>query len=732
MIFLLFLLNYTIVNIDVEAQWTDPQLIIQTSGFETGKEFNDSYIPKAINNLSKLHLFNFIAIDTSIIGDGIFLKITVEEAPFLKGYPEFIGNKKVSDKTLKNEIDLKPGRVLIDKILFNSKNKITELYEEKYFYNTTVQDSIVGDSLNKAKLFFIVAEGAEPRITKIEIVGNTIFKDSELKRKMSTKEKGFLRSGKLTKEKLKEDIKKIKSLYQDKGFLDVQIEDPIIEVEDNKFIITINIQENKRYYFGTIGFKGNTVFDTLRLKGMLRFKSGDEYNLSKAEESLQDLYSVYADEGYIYCYISPTENVRDSIIDIEYTFNESSPSTINRVIVTGNNSTRENVIRREIVTMPGERFRRSNVIRSLREIFNLGFFEDVQPLTGPPDDNGNIDLTYKVTEKEAVATIGGGMAYSAQDAWTGYIELSHPNLFGRGQRLYTKFELGGRLTNVQLGFTEPWLFNTRASVGFDVYYTNRLWEYYTKRDIGIATFVSLPFYLDYTRFSYNFRVEQTQILDISETYTPSSVGYSLYEDTIPKWTLANTFAIVRDARDYIFNPSSGSYLILRAEVAKKFLFANVDYNRVTFEARTYFPIFWKFVLMNRLKAGVVTSVDEVPYYKRFYAGGIGDYGVRGYTDRSLSPREDGQKIGGNTIFINNLELKLKLSQSLAFLLFYDAGNAFLSYRDMSLRNLSRGAGVGIRLEVPMMGVIGFDFGYGFDKDRPGFTPHFQINPFGMF
>jgi outer membrane protein insertion porin family len=173
-------------------------------------------------------------------------------------------------------------------------------------------------------------------------------------------------------------------------------------------------------------------------------------------------------------------------------------------------------------------------------------------------------------------------------------------------------------------------------------------------------------------------------------------------------------------------------MALRAEVAKKFLFANIDYNRLTFETRIYLPIFWKFVLMERMKIGVATSVDDVPLYKRFYAGGIGDDGIRGYSDRSISPTEDGRTVGGNALLINNIELKLKLSRSFAFLLFYDAGNAFESYRDVNLHNLYRGAGAGIRIEVPMMGVIGVDLGYGFDQEHPGWIPHFQINPFGIF
>ncbi|MEO0160946.1 MAG: outer membrane protein assembly factor BamA [candidate division WOR-3 bacterium] len=730
MIFLI-LLAYTIAGISVDAHYTNKDLIIQTSGFRIGEQFKESMIPQAINNLYRLKLFDHIAIDTTIVADGIFIKILLKEAPFLSGEVEFIGNKKIKKTELKKRVDLKAGQVLTQKAVFDARVKLRELYQEKNFYHTTIRDSLVPDTLNRVKLYFLINEGQVLKIGKIKIEGNKILPEGAIKRKMQNKEKGFLRSGKLDHAKLKEDIERIKTLYKDNGFLDVTVEEPKIEVVNNQLVVTIKIQENQRYYVGNIKFKGNTLFSDLQLEKMLKIKPNEIFNLTKAQNSLQKFYEAYADEGYIYCSIIPVETIRDSFLDIEYQINESKPANINRVIITGNHRTREKVIRREIVTFPSTRFRRSQVIRSMREIFNLGFFEDITPETGTPDDSGNIDLIYRVKEKEGVGSIGAGMAYSAQDKLTGYIELSHPNVFGRGQRIYTKFEIGGRLTNIQFGFTEPWLFDTRTTAGFDIYYTNRLWDFYTKRDVGGATNFSFPFYLDYTRFNYTFRVERTQILDIAKEYQPTT-GYDLRKDTIPKWTLANNYGITRDTRDFIFNPSSGSYISIQSEIAKPWLFANIDYNRFTFETRTYFPLFWKFVFMTRIRIGIVTSRDEVPYYKRFYAGGTGEDGVRGYSDRSLSPIQDGKRIGGNALFINNIELKLKFSQNFALLAFYDMGNAFASHRDFNLYDLKRGAGVGIRVEIPMMGVLGFDLGYGFDRAQPGFEPHFQINPFGMF
>jgi outer membrane protein insertion porin family len=731
-ILLLFLFNLVISDVEVQAQFTDHQLIIDAAGLTIGKEYREGEIQTAIVNLTRLRLFNYVAVDTTIVGDGIFIKISVGEAPFLNDDPQFVGNTKIKSKDLKKQADLRVGQVITNQAIFAAKERIQSFYKEKSFYYTTVQDSLAPDSLNRADLYFLIEEGIEPRIGRIVIEGNNAFTDGEIKKMMQNKPKAFLRAGKLDEIKLKEDTEKIKSAYKEKGYLDVEVSEPTIEVEKKKFIITIHIKENRKYYIGDIAFEGNTVFTVEDLERLLKVEKGEVYNLTAVQETYQAIGTAYADEGYIYCRIVPAENVRDTIIDISYKIYESTPANINRVIITGNNSTQENVIRRELVTIPGERYRQSDVIRSAREVFNLGFFEDIVPMPGNADDSGNIDLIYQVKEKEGVATVGAGISYSAQDRLTGYFELSHPNLFGRAQRLYTKFEIGGRLTNFQVGFTEPWLFDTRTSAGIDLYYTNRFWDYYTKRDLGFATRFSFPFYLDYTRFGYTLRAERTQIFDISSSYSAPSTGYSLYDDTLPHWTVANSFSLTRDSRDFIFNPSSGTYLNVHAEIAKKFLFANIDYNQFTFEARAYFPIFWKFILMGRLRTGVVTSVDEVPYYKRFYAGGIGENGVRGYSDRSLSPVDGGRVVGGNALFINNIELKMKLSQSLAFIAFYDAGNAFPTYKDVNLHDLYRGVGVGIRLEIPMMGVLGFDLGYGLDREVRGFEPHFQINPFGMF
>ncbi len=197
MILFYFLLNYTISDVRVNARWTDPNLIIQTSGLKIGERFQESMLSQAIYNLNRLHLFNYIAIDTSIIGDGIFIDINVEEAPFLSGEAEFVGNKNIKTKKLKKKTELKTGMVLTNQAIFTAKTKVAELYGEKNYFNTEIIDSIIPDTLNRARLIFFIKEGTPLRISKIIINGNHSFSDSKIKRKMQNKEKGFLRSGKL-------------------------------------------------------------------------------------------------------------------------------------------------------------------------------------------------------------------------------------------------------------------------------------------------------------------------------------------------------------------------------------------------------------------------------------------------------------------------------------------------------------------------------------------------------
>ncbi|MEO0225763.1 MAG: outer membrane protein assembly factor BamA, partial [candidate division WOR-3 bacterium] len=650
----LAIFSQVIVDIDTKCKFVDPDLLITTSGLSKGQNYDPKLIADAIRKLYNLGLFDQITIDTTLIADGVYLTIDVVENPTLKGEPIFIGNKKFKNKTLREKVNLKAGENLSRKKIFDARQAIINLYQEKAYYLTTVRDSLgVPDSLNRSDLVFIIDEGQKVKIRHIEIEGNRSIPDKQIRKKMSNKAKSFFRSGKFKEDKFSEDLEAIVELYRERGFLDARVVKHELNRDANWLNIVITVEEGKRYYLGDIKFDGYVNVTLDALKKTVKQKKGEPYNVKKLRETVDEIRFLYMEDGYIYVQIGPDEKVNNDTVDITFQIVEGKPAHINKVIITGNEKTNEKVIRREIVSLPGAIFRRSEIMRSQRDIFNLGFFEDVKPDYRIANDQGDVDLIYAVKEK-TVGSIGAGVSYSAQDKLTGYIEFMHPNIFGRGHRFSTKFEKGGRLTNIEAGYNIPWLFETRATAGADIYYTTRFWDYYYKQDRGGMLSLSHPLVLDYTRGYWTLKVERTRITNVDPAYQPPLGGYDIRNDTVPRIALIPGFSFVRDSRDYFFNPSQGTYI--NYSINNGFIFGDTayrDYLKQTIETRLYLPVWWKFVLMAKGRLGVVESSKRVPVYERFFAGGTGPDGVRGYSDRSLGPHQGSINLGGKALFVNS-------------------------------------------------------------------------------
>jgi outer membrane protein insertion porin family len=523
-------------------------------------------------------------------------------------------------------------------------------------------------------------------------------------------------------------------LYKAEGYADCRVVGHEITYDDLRqwMFITITVDEGRRYRIGDISFKGNEVLGTQVLTGLLKYKSGDVYNGDKLESSLMEIYSAFGEEGYIYASVNPGESVRnDTLIDIEYEIIENNQAYVRRIDVEGNSKTREKVIRREIRIMPGDIFKRSRLVRSQRAVFNLGFFDDVAIDSRTANEKGDIDLIFRVKEK-ATGQIGMGLAYSAVDRLTGYLTLSLPNLLGRGESSYIKVEKGGNKQNLEIGFTEPWLFDTPVSAGVDLFHLTRERDAYDDKRIGGAVNASRPLpWLDYTRGYWMYRLERREIT----VHDEDDVGSYILDQQGKKTASTTRIALVRDTRDSFFNSTIGTRNLISGEWAGGYLGGQIRYQKYEAETRWYHPLLWNNVLMIRARGGFVDTYQEgeaVPISERFFVGGVGDWGIRGYGDwgSDIGPRDAfNNPLGGRTAMVVNVEYKVPLAKGVYALGFADAGNVWESFRDVEIDSrddLKRGAGLGIRIEIPMMGVMGFDFGYGFDKTNPGWVPHFQI------
>ncbi|MBM3314094.1 outer membrane protein assembly factor BamA, partial [candidate division WOR-3 bacterium] len=554
-----------------------------------------------------------------------------------------------------------------------------KLYKEKGFLLVKVgPEQSRPDSQGQVALTYKIDEGDPVRIRSIEIVGNDHFRDEQIEIKLTNRQKRWYRKANLKEDEFVKDLDRIVDFYKQRGFIEAKVLDYDMKFERGWADITINVSEGAKYFFGHVTITGDSVLKQADLRKLVRYRAGQPYNTKLAQATLQDLFSAYSEEGYIYAQVTPVENVRLDTVDIAYEISEGSPALVRLVSVEGNEQTHDKVIRREISSLPGYTFRRSEVIRSQRDIYNLGFFEDVALDYRRADTAGSIDLVYKVKEKSFFGTVGAGVTYSATDGVTGYVELQQPNLFGRGQRSSVKLERGSKKTNVQLGFTEPWLFDRPVSAGADISYYTYSYEYYDKRQLGGGFSFSRPLPLDYTRGYLNLRVQDAYVPpgSISSGYKPplgDSGLFNIKQDTVHKTSFVPGITITRDSRDYIYNALTGSLSTYELGLSV----GDIRYQRHIFDLSQYFPLFWKFGLMGRTRLGYITGftgADAVPIYERFMPGGTGADGIRGYGEQSIGPRISSYNVGGKALAIFTLEYKLRLSRQLSFLTFADAGN----------------------------------------------------------
>jgi outer membrane protein insertion porin family len=735
-LFLTFLLsNQIIIGIEAQTQSTDSILIISQSGLKVGDELTQQELSNALHRIHNLGLYSEVEVDTFLISDGVKIKFILNEFPRLKKI-DFSGNRKLRTKELKELVNAKEGEILTEKKVFDWLHKIKTRYKEKGFILAKINYvQSPPDSIHQSSVVYQIEEGDQVRIRQIEIVGNDAFSDKTIEIRLTNREKTWYRKANFKEDEFKKDLDKIIDFYKERGYLDAKVIDYNLSYDQGWIYITIEVNESKKYHFGNITFEGESLLTEDRLKRSLRIKSNEIYNTKKATQTLSELYAIYSEEGYIYVMISPLEEIREDTVDITYKIIEGNPAKIRLVTIGGNERTNENVIRREISSLPGSIFKRSEVIRSQRDIFNLGFFEDVGLDYKTVNESGEIDLTYRVKEKTSFGTIGAGISYSAVDKLTGYIELSQPNMFGRGQRVYIKLEKGGRKTNAEFGFSEPYLFDIPLSAGFDLSYLTRVYDYYDKQEIGAGINFSRSLPLDFSRGYLSFRISDAYVPknSIVSGYSPTGL-YNVYRDTIHRTSFLPSFRFLRDSRDYIYNALSGSSVSYTIGLSV----GDIRFHRHIIDASFYYPVFWKFGLMFRSRFGIINpfqSKDTIPIYERFYAGGTGEDGIRGYPDRSIGTKEGSYTIGGRSLSIFSLEYKLRLSYQVSFITFFDAGNAWESFSKFNISDLKRGAGIGVRLEIPMLGLLGFDLGYGFDYEKiengkpvryGQWQPHFQI------
>lgn len=746
-------------------------------------------LTSAIKKLYDTKQFSNIDVFLSKLdGNTAYLQFDVKELPKLNNV-KISGIKKSKAKELKKETELNKGTMVTDNLIVTTNNYFKKKYTDKGFLKTKVTINTVKDTsdINVVNMNVHVDRGSKIKIKDINFKGNKAFSKGKLKKAMgNTKQKlfgRFWKSSKYIEEDYKEDLESILEKYSRKGYRDARIlSDRLVYNDDNTISLEIEIDEGRQYYFSDIQFVGNKNYTDEFLQNILKIDNGDIYNGAVLKERVKgdgtpdsrDIQTLYHDSGFLFANVNAVETkvVGDSIT-VEIRIREDEQAKIKKVTVIGNEKTNDHVIYRELRVKPGDLFSRSAIIRSIREIGQLGFFDtNVTPEVKPDYQNKTTDIDFTVVEKggsqiELQGGYGGG-------AFIGTLGLSFNNFAirnifkkeaykplptGDGQKLSLRLQASRTYSTYSFSFTEPWLGGKKPqSFSFSIYNSNQYQFDFTTgvvdknqslkivgASLGLGRrlqwpddYFQLSQTLSYQNFSlsnYGFRVGSDVLsngslnnLAYSISLTRNSTGPSVIFPTYgSEFTIGAKFTFpysLVNNKDYT-EPDGLTTTEKNDFLADKYKW--MEYYKLSFKGKWYTSFTKNLVLMMNAEGGYLghynSKVGATPF-ERFFVGGDGlaayqldgreTIGLRGYENNRLS------SIQGGTIY-NKFQLELrysisdKPSASIYTLGFLEAGNSYDNFTDFNPFDLKRSAGVGVRIFMPAFGLLGIDFAHGFDS-----------------
>ena len=773
--------------------------VVAYSGLRKGQNIQvpGEEISNVLKKLWNLELFSDVNIYISdISGQSAKLEISVDELPTLNEY-KINGIKKGQSESIIDETELSEGKRLSESFLTNTKNYIENKFRKDGFLNTTVNLITRPDTIgsNKLNLIVDVNKGERIKINDISFNGNEVFKDSRLKTKLKKTKKKFLgrfwKKSKLIPDDFETDKENLISYYKEKGYRDARITyDTIIKNDEETIDIVLDIDEGNQYYFGKIDYIGNSSFSDYQLNQILGIEQGDSYNGVLLKERIQDekpdandLSNLYQNNGYLFSSVNAVEvSAENDTIDFEIRINEGKLASFNKISVVGNTKTNDHVIYRELRIKPGELYSKDKVVRTIREVGQLGFFdaEQISPDFKNVNPNlGTVDIELGLVESgasqiELQGGYGGGgfigtlglsfNNFSAKNLAKNWRERGGILPQGDGQTFALRLQSSTFYNTYSFNFMEPWLGGRQpVQFSFSISTTKQFrYDYFTRKadksqffeirglTIGMARRLSIPD--DYFQLS---QAISYQYYKLNNYYT----GLFTFGDG-ESHNLSYNISLLRNNTytNPIF-PTGGSSFTISArlsppyslitgddfsDVEQRSEFTNykgepiqalidqekyrwLEFYKLKFNGSWYTRLFGKFILKTQTDFGFLGTYNKnkgnIPF-ERFYLGGDGmqqyaldgreTIALRGYENGSLSSR-DGSIIYNKFSLELRYPISLKPSASVFALSFLEAGNGFDDFKDYNPFNAKRSAGIGVRVFMPAFGLLGIDFGYGFEK-----------------
>lgn len=746
-----------------------PTAVVAEFGLITGRPITYRDIQRGIEALYGSGQYADISVSQATVGGREVLRLEITERPLLTNW-SVRGAELVPERSVRAKVLLVDGRPYSQAEGRRSLAGIDSLYKKQGYYLATAKLLELPQDDGTIRVVFDITENRRVAVAEVVVEGNDKVKDATVASQMKTRPEGFFwwQKGAYNEEELERDIReRLPEFYGEQGYPDVQVlrDTLVVHEKTGKGTLILSVDEGDRYRVGRFDIVGNRRFSTEQLERFFPFVketdqstgNPDYFDQKRWEEATNLVRNSYFNNGYIYAQVAGALTRRvtadgQRIADLRWQISEGGPAVVNRVLITGNTITHEDVIRRAILMVPGDIFRQDALIRSYQQVSNLGFFVQPMPVptTRPVNEQGDVDIIFAVEEKRTGA-INFGASVGQGTGLGGFVGLQEPNIMGRGKKLSFQWQFGQNINDFQVSYTDPAIRGTLTSGTLNLHNTRLR---YTVADLGRITTrggsvqVGFPLFGSrLTRFYTSYTLEQSN-------YETPGLTASRFRCT--HCVLSSLgFTVTRDTRINLPFATGGALSQFEITQNGGILKGSGNFRRVTVEGRWYAPLAQltgrvglggglTLLLGLTAKSGFVWG-DPGPHFRQMFALGGTQYGIplRGYDEFSITPSgfdpsASGQisavNAFGQSYFSTTTEIGLRVSQQAYLSLFFDAGNVWSTPGGFNPTRLFRGAGIGTSVFSPL-GPLGIDVARGFDRTdafgnrKPGWKVHFRLGQF---
>jgi outer membrane protein insertion porin family len=735
----------------IEIQYAGPatlsrQRILTNMKTTVGQPYSEQTVEDDVRALYGTGLVTNVRIYGEPLPDGVKVIVVVQTRVTLS---EVViqGAEAVNSKRIRRELNLKTGAPLDEQALEQARQKVVELYQKRGFPDIDVQyKTDVSDERGTARVTYAISEGSKGVVRKIRFSGNVALTTKQIRKVMKTKEKnilGFITgAGKLTSSQLDDDVQKIKELYQDHGYADIQVTDVRIDRYDKKNVdVDIYINEGPQYHVGTLTVEGLKVVTEPNFRKVIKDTENQVFSPQKLQKDIKAVEDAYGVAGYADAKVNvSTTPGGPGIVNLSYKIDEGIQSYVEHINISGNSQTKDKVLRREIVLSPGDVFDTVRVDISKKRLEGLQYFERVDTYASDTFVPGRKDLNVVVQEKRT-GTLNFGLGFSSTDGLVGFGELNQgnfditnwKNFTGGGQKFRIRAQLGTQTKDFSIELTEPYFLDQRLALSGRLFYDDSSFfsDVYSQRSYGFDVSLRKPI-TNFLAAKLDYTIQEVDIYNLSSNIS-DSLRNLINQEGNNQLESRVTLSFTYDKRDNAYLTRTGTRIDLSGYVAGGPLGGNVQIYGFDLDASQYFHLpFDTILLLN----GEVASVSNwnggsiVPIYDRLYLGGQNS--LRGFKYRDVGPKdENGNAIGGNTLARFTIEYTIPVIERVRFALFVDGGFVNDSSFDFSpTKHIATGTngqtfasggfnadyGFGVRLDLPI-GPIRIDYGIPISKDR---------------